>query len=459
MVHTIDDVVERGMCIGCGACSVATKGAVVVTLGRAGVFEADLSGASDVDRRVASRVCPFSDDAVDGNQLEPPSMDGISEYDDRIGWFTKLYVGRRTSDDFLEGSSSGGVCTWLLKDLMDRGEIDAVIHVGGDSEIGQLFGYCISDSTEQLFARRKSIYSATTMRDVLEQVKHREQRFVLVGVPCFIRAARLLAAEDASLGLRIKYYFGLVCGHMKSQLYAESLAWQVGISPGQLEGVDFRVKSSGRAASDYDFAAWSTSSHQRVLIPTSALIGANWGHAAMQPEACNFCDDIFAETADVAFGDAWLAKFADEWRGTSLVVSRRPELDALLNEGAMAGYLDLESCTLDEAVEAQAGNFRHRRIGMDIRRADDIARGLSVPSRRSWPRGDAPSPRRERVIRRRRILSRMSLEAFQRAKVESDLGVYLEVMRQQINLYKRSEASYFTRILRKVRFLLKRLGR
>ena len=459
MVHTIEDVVERGMCIGCGACSVATKGAVVVKLGRTGMFEADLAGASDDELHVASRVCPFSDDAVDENRLEPPSMDGVSEFDERIGWFTNLYVGRRASDASLEGSSSGGVCSWLLKDLMDRGEIDSVIHVGGDSESGQLFGYCISETTEQLMARRKSIYSATTMRDVLEQVKERDQRFVIVGVPCFIRAARLLAAEDESLARRIKYYFGLVCGHMKSQFYAQSLAWQVGISPEQLKSVDFRIKAPGRGAPDYDFAAWSSTSSQPVFIPTSALIGANWGHAAMQPEACNFCDDIFAETADVAFGDAWLPRFVDEWRGTSLVVSRRPELDTLLNEGVRTGDLDLESCSLEEVVEAQAGNFRHRRIGLDIRRADDLARGLSVPSRRSWAHDKEPSARRKILIRRRRILSRSSLEAFQRAKEENDLSIYLDVMGREIAAYKRSEASYFTRILRKIRYLVTRLGK
>src|SRR5699024_1549087 len=101
----------------------------------------------------------------------------------------------------------------------------------------------------------------------------------------------------------IAYYVGLVCGHLKSQFFAESMAWQTGVSPERLSDVDFRVKNPGRSASSYDFSATDHSGDTHIRA-TASLAGGSWGHGAFQPEACNFCDDIFAETADIVFGDA-----------------------------------------------------------------------------------------------------------------------------------------------------------
>ena len=37
--------------------------------------------------------------------------------------------------------------------------------------------------------------------------------------------------------------------------------------------------------------------------------------------ACEFCDDVVGETADMSVGDAWLPGYVSDWRGTSVVVS------------------------------------------------------------------------------------------------------------------------------------------
>lgn len=39
-------------------------------------------------------------------------------------------------------------------------------------------------------------------------------------------------------------------------------------------------------------------------------------------KACDFCDDVFAETADIALGDAWLPEYVQDGNGTNVVVTR-----------------------------------------------------------------------------------------------------------------------------------------
>src|SRR3546814_14989026 len=78
-----------------------------------------------------------------------------------------------------------------------------------------------------------------------------------------------------------------------------------------------------------------------------------------QGGACEFCDDIFAETADVCLGDAWLPQYDSDWRGTNIVISRHADLDQLLREGARSGAVLLEDINLDLMALSQGGHFLH----------------------------------------------------------------------------------------------------
>jgi coenzyme F420-reducing hydrogenase beta subunit len=464
MAHTIEDTVARGICIGCGACSVATRGAIPLTLSRRGLYSASLEGVEEADVRRGSRVCPFSDDALNEDDLGTPTAAGNAlPADARLGHHSRIFVGRHRSDDFLLGSSSGGLTTWLLDQLLTQGLVDAVIHVGRASDQDDLFQYTISSDRESLTARRKSQYYPTTLRDVLETARLSGQRHALVGVPCFIKAARLLCREDPTLEAAIPFFVGLVCGHMKTRFFAESLAWQMGIAPTELAAVDFRIKNPARKSSDYDFGAKRRGGQEYVQRRTQTLIGGNWGHGAFQPEACNFCDDVFAETADVVFGDAWLPRFKDDWRGTNVVVSRNEEIDRILQGGAASGAIELESIGVDEAAQSQAGGFRHRRDGLAVRLADDLSAGLSVPKKRVRPDPNRSGGGRRALIHQRRAMSELSLESFAEARAGQDLDTYLRPMRAAVARYRRLEVSALARtvsgVVRRVSRHLFRLRR
>src|SRR3546814_1194379 len=114
--------------------------------------------------------------------------------------------------------------------------------------------------------------------------------------------------------------------------------------------------------------------------------------------ACDFCDDIFAETADVCLGDAWLPQYDSDWRGTNIVISRHADIDQLLREGARSGEILLEDINADLMAQSQGGNFRHRWDGLSVRLADDLRQGKAVQRKRI-----APGSRRKAWIRRKRI--------------------------------------------------------
>lgn len=434
-------VIAQRQCVGCGACEVASHGRIPVTIGRSGNPSANLAEAGGEDLRRASQVCPFSDDALTEDDLSKSLFEEAHGSHAVLGKYLSLAVGHVADHDQLLRSSSGGLTSWFLRALFEARLVDAVVHVGAATAPGPLYQYDISTSATAADTRRKSAYYATSFADAMEEVRRRPGRYAFVGVPCNIKAARLLARQDPTLGSRLTYFVGLVCGHLKTPAFAYSLAWQMGIHPDELYSADFRVKNPNRPVSDYDFGATRASDPATVRTHrTLDLVGGNWGHGMFQLNACNYCDDIFAETADITFGDAWLKEYSDDWRGNNVVVIRDRTLKTLFDGARDAGTIQVSQLTAERTAESQAGNIRHRRVGLAVRLADDVAAGVATPRKRVSAGSEGVSRRRVALIRQRRRISEASHAAFADALETGDLASFLERMAPLVREYKAIES-------------------
>jgi hypothetical protein len=99
-----------------------------------------------------------------------------------------------------------------------------------------------------------------------------------------------------------------------------------------------------------------------------------------QLNAWNYCDDIFAETADVVIGDAWLPEYRTDWRGTNVVVIRNRLIEEILLKAVDCGDIALDKLTVDRVSSSQDANFKHRRDGLSVRLADNARAGKWTPS-------------------------------------------------------------------------------
>lgn len=429
---TITDLVKGGFCVGCGACGAICDG-IDIRPTDLGTFEPDLSQASAETLRQADAVCPFSDTTPDETATAQPIFAAEEgSHDPRIGKYSLLGAGSITDDAQRETSSSGGLTNWILRCLLERGLVDGVIHVVvAPAASHEIFGYSISRRWDEMAPQGKSKYYASNISEVFRRIRGDGRRYAFVGVPCFVTAARHVAAADPVYAEQLAYFVGLVCGHMKSTRFAELMAWEVGVPPDQLALVDFRLKARDRPSSDYSFAAQSTDGRW-LSAPTRSLYGSDWGKAFFQLKACDYCDDIFAETADVALGDAWLPAYEKDWRGTNVLVSRRKEINELIEKGLRDGEIRLDRLSPDAICQSQGGNFRHRRDGLAVRLQDAARRGEATPRKRVAP-GAKVNFLRRRLIRQRQASAATSHLAFARARKAKDLAVFHKEMAPHSN--------------------------
>ncbi len=447
-MNDLEQIIAGGYCIGCGACSLATDGYVPVSMDEFGQFQADISSVRDLEPHALHRAllaCPFSNEGPNEDSIGEVLYRTQCEYDHSIGFYSDLEIGHVSEEPFREIGTSGGIITWLLSELLRLRRIDAVIHVKKveSSNDGVLFRYGISWTVEEVRAGAKSRYYPVEMSEVLQQIKHTPGRYAVVGVPCFIKAVRRCAEQDPVIKDRVAFCIGLVCGHLKSKAFGDCFAWQAGIPPGQLEEIDFRVKLPNCPAGDY--GVYLRGGRKEVTRPTRGFLGSNWGLNFFRYSACDFCDDVFAECADIAIGDAWLPEYSHETLGNSVVVVRNQDLSNVIEIAQKEGRLNLSPSDAVQIAASQAGGLRDRREGLAYRLYLKTVGNQWVPTKRVNPNGKAVSSHRAKTYAVRSKSGEASHQVWKDAVAQKDFAHFAECMDPFIRRYQKLYRSFWRR--------------
>jgi coenzyme F420-reducing hydrogenase beta subunit len=424
------EVVRSGLCIGCGSCAAAEPG-------RDMAWDAyglrKPVGALTRPSAAFARTCPFSSTARDEDAIAADRFPDAAVADPRIGRFETAYVGHVAEDGFRAGGSSGGLVSWVAAELLRTGAIDGVAHVVPTApEDGGFFRYRVSRTADQIAEGARSRYFPVDLAAVIAEIRRTPGRYAIVGVPCFIKAVNLLRAEDPVVAERVTHLLGLFCGHMKSAAFVDSFAWQLGAPPEEVRTVEYRRKDAGRPAN------WYTA--QLTLADGSVrdrdwwhLADGDWGAGFFQASACNWCDDVVAETADIAFGDAWVEPYSSDGRGTNVAIVRSPALRDLVAAAIGEGRLALTAVDADFIANTQAAGLRQRREGLAYR-LTWARRGLT-PRKRVRPGAGSLRWRRKLIYRARASISAWSHRMAWAARTSGMPGLYTGWARLALSLY------------------------
>jgi coenzyme F420-reducing hydrogenase beta subunit len=386
------------------------------------------------DKKVLA-VCPFSGESENEDKVAAELFPAARSVHAQVGRHDACYAGWVSDPAAYDNSSSGGLARWILRRLLAEGLIDQVLQVYdrlAATSDDPMFGYDVASTPDEVAAGSKSAYYPVEMSAVIRHVQERPGRYAITGVPCFIKAVRALCRSDSVLRERIVFTLGVVCGHLKGKYYADMIGWQLGAHPQHLSSLDFRVKITGRKANEKGVRATSRNPGDDVSRPTTVqqLFGTNYGHGFFKYNACDYCDDVLAETADVAIGDAWLPEFLD--RGTSLVVVRDATVSGLIQRGIERGDLVLQPLSADMAAKSQESGLRHRREGLSYRLWLKARRGAWHPPKRV-PSSAVGIPIGYRIIYRTRLwMSQFSTVAFRWAVRRDSWSLFETAMRPLI---------------------------
>jgi coenzyme F420 hydrogenase subunit beta len=423
-------VIDGGYCVGCGACAIAEPSAYVMEWNRYGMLQANFVGeeASSSASTLAEKVCPFSDFSVNETIIgEKLFGHSVVRADDYIGYHLGIYAGHVTTPH-RERSTSGGVGRTLAAYMLDNDIIDYHITVdqkNANDTKSELFGFRVFQTKDEVLGASRAAYYPLHFADVVSYIKSNEGRYSITALPCSAKALRLLQSNDLVLKKRLKFIFGIICGGLKTANYVDFIANQYVVKFSEIDSIDFRFKlkdkkSAREQASHIIGTDLASGQKLEAVIPNSKLMGLDYGMGLFKPKACDYCDDIVGETADISIGDAWLPEYEADAKGDSIVVVRNRILSSILELMVESGDLELKELTSKDVFRAQEAGFRHRRDGLKYRLNMARKSGLWVPTKRMAILPGKKISKRQRAIFQSR--SKISSESHERyvAAVESD---------------------------------------
>jgi coenzyme F420 hydrogenase subunit beta len=345
-------------------------------------------------RCVAS--CPALADGWDCRTLLEPVFDGAPEvrYQEPIGFWREAFMGyRRELADRVQ-CASGGLLSATLEMLLRQGWVDGVFCVAPAQSPARRFEYRLVTNLEELADCRGSAYYPGEISQAVRTILQQDLRYAVVGLPCVCRGLRRAMGLDKRLRARVRVLLGLTCGQNKSRGYCDYLCCRAGLNPEEVTRVNFRGKHPSRPAWNFTFRCEDSQGRVNSLAWKDA-VEYSWIHRFFTLPVCGWCDDVFAESADAVFMDAWLPGLQEDWRGHSLAVVRSGALGHF--KELLSPVAHLEPVPLAQVFQSQLGVVDAKRSEMRtrIRQAErlQISPGLSADPVRhlDWAFGKGPS--------------------------------------------------------------------
>lgn len=362
--NTITKIVKNDFCIGCGVCAgTCPSNNLVMNWSTQGELIPYSENNCKEKCSICLDVCPFygnninQDDIADSLFSKIPNVN----YNKYTGYYLNCFVGYHKDEEKRLKSASGGLASSFLSSLIDEDVIDNIVAVGISDNKNRIFDFKILSKSDEVYSCSGSVYYPVELSQVLKRIfnEKKDKRYAIIALPCVVYALRLAMEKIPKLKRRIHIIASLTCGQLQNRFYSELLALESGIKVEELSKIDFRRKKEGKNASDYLHVAISQKGKEGKPQTNLELPFHLWYYQFFKHNACNYCDDIFGELADITFMDAWLPEYMEDYRGTSLVITRTSLATKILD--SLQGH-NLNTIDVQKVIESQKGVIEKKRV-------------------------------------------------------------------------------------------------
>ena len=419
---SIHSIIENKLCTGCGVCISEDQSHQAKMVWDNEGFLVPLLGKSSTQDKMI-KVCPFAiqqknEDELGELFLKQPE----TQYHNKIGYYYGLYAGY--SKQFRETSSSGGIATYVFKVLLEQKVVDHLFIV---KEVDGQYAYQFFSNVKEITQISKTRYTPVTLEKLFQELSKIDGKVAVSGVACFVKAIRLKQMHDPVLKDKIAFIVGIICGGLKSRFYTDYLAQESGCKS-EYSHAEYRVKNKNSYALDYKFSCIEKSDKKIHMVDMQSL-GDMWGTGLFKSNACDFCDDVLTELADISLGDAWVKPYMEDGLGNSIIITRSPMAELIMRGDG----LRLESINVNKIIESQSGSFNHRHYSLLYRMQIKNSKGKLVPLKRE--RILKNQKRIFNLIQKNRFLTReKSIYYWVKFKYLPDFKVEMEVYLKKLKL-------------------------
>src|SRR5579875_4702 len=352
-VLDLEEIVQAGLCIGCGLCqSIAGAERVRLIATRDGRERpVALRSLDHATLEAIDAVCPgVRVGAIERSRLAPGTPT-----DPIWGPIARIAIAHASDPEIRFRGASGGVLTALAELLLRRAEVQFILHVAPLANRPLRSGRQVSLSRRALLQAAGSRYGPAAALIDLCRLLDRGETFAVVGKPCDISALRNLAHRDPRVDAQMRYALAMVCGGASELTKSSEVLEGLGIAEAELKL--FRYRGHGNPGS-VRVETLDGRAHELSYMD----MWADESRWRTQPR-CRICPDALGEAADIVAADCWDGGFpSSENDGFNAVIvrtSRGSELfEAALSEGALTVVRDITPRDMDRFQPHQIAKKR-----------------------------------------------------------------------------------------------------
>ena len=346
----VREVVENGLCSGCGGCAAVAPDSITMRRIKPGYLRpVESRPATAVEHRRIAEICPGKILA----QEKPATGSNHHLWGPLVG----VRAGFSTDEEVRFKASSGGALSAILNHLLESGTVDAVLQTGQDDGLPIANKTVLSVTEDDVFYASGSRYAPSAPLDGLHRHLDGDRKLAFVGKPCDVAALRAMARFDPRVNQRFPIMISFFCAGVPSLTGARAILDAMKIEEKDL--VQFRYRGEGwpgmATATKHDGCQKSMS------------YAESWGDILSKhlQWRCKICPDGTGSFADIVCADAWEADEKgyptfDEREGMSLVLSRTPAGEAIVREAMTEGHLQASEYPVDAIDPIQPGQVRKR---------------------------------------------------------------------------------------------------
>lgn len=369
--NTVKEIVNDGLCTGCGTCAgMCPNGAIVMHVSEfEGLYFPNVEEKRCRKCNLCVRVCPghlvnFKELNLNIFRKEPENV--------FMGNHSGCYLGFSNDEDVRYNSSSGGIATQLLLFALEKHVIDGALVVRMKKDKPLEPEVLVAKTKDEILSASKSKYCPVPLNGLLKRILEEDGKFAVVGLPCHIHGIRKSEMISKRLAEKMAFHIGLFCSHTRN-----------------FKGTDFvlnriNVHRSDVVELEYRGRGWPGGMSIRLKGGCEKFIPYHeyypiLGSFFFTSQRCVLCADVTNEFADISLGDAWLPEFRNDQKGTSLIITRSEIGEKILKGCCLDNKISLMKTSLNSVMRSQKRNMNFKKMNLRTRLRVWSSFGNAIP--------------------------------------------------------------------------------
>ena len=300
-----------------------------------------------------------------------------------MGTFVKCRMGYAADENIRANAASGGMITALLVNWLETGKIDGAWVSRTSFEDGKLtYKTFIATTKEEIMDCSSSVYMEMPLMKHIDILKAFNGKVAVVFTPCMMRAFNKLCENDPGLKAKVAIRLGLYCSGNHSDRATTFSMIKSGVDPKNAKRLYYRRGHwRGESTVIYNDGSEKNFSYTKTIC---AYKNAYF----FEKPGCMFCQDHFANEADISFGDIWLKSMkSNPIKHTGCVIRNENALamyEAAVKDGAVVERHMSSTEAIKSQKRALVFKFNAAKAKLKYIKSEEAKTALDTTSRCKW---------------------------------------------------------------------------